>query len=111
MKTTATIIRADGTEEQRELDWPHEPGYHAIRDLVEPVLGAGRFLEHVAVLHEGQRTDMFVDDSGLLDGLPRNEKATAIYRNNVLTHEPGTDPESLPHIAGTAILMSRRVWF
>lgn len=111
MNTIATIIRADGTEEKRELDWPQEPDYFTISVFASPILGAGRPIEHVTVLHDGQYTDMFVDECGLLDNLPRNEKATAIYRNNVLTNEPGTDPDSLPHIAGTAILMSRRVWF
>lgn len=111
MKTSIRIIKADGTEEVRDFAWPEAPGYAAIRDLVEPILGQGRYLEHVTVLHEGERTDMFVDDSGLTDGLPRNEKATAIYRANWLSQHPGCSPEALPFIAGDAILFSRRVWF
>jgi hypothetical protein len=54
---------------------------------------------------------MFVDEMGLPKNLPRNEKATEIYRNNWLTQHPGADPDSLPHIAGTAVIFSRRVWF
>lgn len=111
MQTTVTIIRSDGTEDQRELDWPLDPGYDAINDLLQPILGDGRSFERVSVLHQSQTTDMFVDDRSINDALPRNEKATAIYRNYALTQRPGTDPENLPHIAGTAVLMSRRVWF
>lgn len=111
MKTSIRIIKADGTEETRDLDWPEAPGYEAIRALVEPILGPGRFLERVAVLHEGERTDMCVDETGHLYGLPRNEKATAIYRANWLSQHPDCSPEALPWIAGTAVLFSRRVWF
>lgn len=111
METTYTIIRPDGTEEHHTVDLPQEPGFDALAKIIRPILGKGRDLERVNVLHEDRYTDMFVDDSGLLDDLPLNEKATAIYRNNVLKHEPGTAPESLPPIAGTAVLFSRRVWF
>ena len=41
----------------------------------------------------------------------RNEAATAIYRNNVLSQVPGKEPETLPCIVGPAVLFSRRVWF
>jgi hypothetical protein len=90
--------------------WPDEPGYDRIRMLIEPLL-EGAHLEHVSVLHEGRRADMFVDDEGRLKHLPRNEEATAIYRAAALSREPDRDPETIPFIAGTAILFDRRVWF
>lgn len=110
MKTVITILHVNGQQEQREVDLPEEPGYHTLRDLVSPILN-GADIERVNVLHEGGYTDMFVDDSGLLLGLPRNSAATAIYRHNVLTHEPDVDASSLPAIYGDAVLFSRRVWF
>lgn len=110
MQTTYTVILADGTTTKHEIDWPQEPGYHAIAALVRPLIGPGRDFERVNVLHDGKYTDMFVDAEGLIDDLPRNELATVVYRNNVLTHEPGTEAESLPHIAGPVVLFARKVW-
>jgi hypothetical protein len=67
--------------------------------------------EHVSVLFKGAPADMFVDETGVLKGLPRNEAATAIYRANWLKQHPEQDPEALPHIAGTAVVTGRRIWF
>jgi hypothetical protein len=56
--------------------------------------------------------DMFVDEIGhVRDGgpKPRNDAATAIYRANWLRAEGG-DPETLPWIAGIAIVFDRRIW-
>lgn len=94
---------------------PPKPSLRDIKIVVLPLLDRGdgipRNLEHVSVLFEGQPTDMFVDEVGVNDGLPRNEQATAIYRTYWLQEHPGDDPESLPHIAGTAVLFrGRRVW-
>lgn len=111
METTYTIILPDGQRTEHTIDLPKEPGYDRLAKIVYPVLGKGRDLERVNVFHDGKYTDMFVDDSGLLDELPRNEVATAIYRANVLKHEPGASAEGLPHIAGPAVLFSRRVWY
>lgn len=111
MQTTYTLIKHDGTREVVTVDLPKDPGYHALAEIIHPLLGPGRNLERVNVLHEGQYTDMFVDDSGMLHNLPVNEDATAIYRNNVLTHEPDTRAEDLDQIHGPAVLFSRKVWF
>jgi hypothetical protein len=82
-----------------------------IRKVVEPHLQGGR-MERVRVFHNDIYTDMFVDDNGQEKNLPRNEKATRIYRNNVLTHEPGEypDPEVLPYVYGPAVLFLTPVW-
>ena len=44
--------------------------------------------------------------------LPRNESATAVYRNNALTHDPANNPvpDDMPWIAGDAVIFAPRVW-
>lgn len=110
MLTAYTIYRVGQEPEKTEAELPSEPGYHALKGLISPLLD-GADLEHVTVLHEGTRHDMFVDEMGSVKGLPRNEPATAIYRNNWLTQHPSVDAESIAAIYGTAILFHRRVWF
>lgn len=107
--TQFTILRADGAEEVHSQRMHDKPGYMALQVLVRPFL-ACEYAERVRVLHDGQALDLFVDEDGLAKRLPRNEKATAIYRNNVMTRHPGTDPESLAHIVGDSVLFSRPVW-
>lgn len=92
------------------VTWPKEPGYHKIKDLVSPLIGGG-FIEHVSVLHDGRPRDMFVDGDGHQKGMPRNERATAIYRTYAMSRNPGGDPEDLPSIVGPAVLFTKRVWF
>lgn len=110
MKTTYYVLRVGKKLEKRSVDMPDKPGFGMLRRVITPHLNGGN-LEHVAVLHEGERRDMFVDDIGLLKALPLNPEATAIYRNNTLTNYPDTKPESLPAIYGPAVLFDRRVWF
>jgi hypothetical protein len=116
MKTEYTIFKpGDGAVERGEVDWPREPGYKLIKALVEPLLGDDEPLEHVTVLHDGKRCDMFVSEYGHMrlntrGPLPINDRATAIYRTNWMTQYPETDPETLPDIAGVAILFHRIVW-
>jgi hypothetical protein len=110
MMVQVTIMRPDTDAEVREIDLPADPGFYKLDALLLPLLN-GCDLEHVAVLHNGERADMFVDETGSLKGLPRNEAATAVYRNNWLTQHPKKSPEALPAIYGPAILFSKRVWF
>lgn len=115
VETAYRIIRpGDGALERHVIAWPPEPGYLLIKNLVEPLLD-GEPLEQVSVLHDGMPRDMFVSEVGRLamphrGPLPRNDRATAIYRTNWLTRHPGTDPETLHWIAGVAVLFERRVW-
>lgn len=109
MLTRFTIFRVGQEPKTAEADLPPEPGYHALKAIINPLLDGE--LEHVTVLHEDERRDMFVDENGVLKELPRNEAATAIYRNNWLTQHPDAAPEDLSAIYGTAVLFSRRVWF
>ena len=76
--------------------------------------------EHVSVLwlhpekYINKRSDMFVDEVGQLKGLPRNDKATEIYRRATMLGRSAApkpaDPEELPWIAGTAIVFDRIIW-
>lgn len=112
MQTTDfTIIRANGDEETHSVELPARPDYFQLKAVIQPIMGERNDFERVAVLHNDQAIDMFVDENGQLKGLPRNERATAIYRANWLKQRPGTPAESLPCIVGTAVLFSRRVWF
>ncbi|QGY05566.1 hypothetical protein MMSR116_29465 [Methylobacterium mesophilicum SR1.6/6] len=108
MKTGLLILRCDGSRDDRVVDMTGDPGLAELRDVLEPILG-GR-LEHVAVLHEGRRADMFVHEDGHGEGLPRNEAATAIYRASWLERHPADPPETLPWIAGPAVVFGRTVW-
>lgn len=109
--TTYTILRADGSSEEHTVELPLAPSLDQLRAIILPVLGKGNWPQRVAVLHNARRTDMFVDEDGLLRGLPRNEAATAIYRANWLAMHPGTEPESLAYVVGDVVLFSRPVWF
>ena len=110
MQTIITIMRPAEAPRIDSVDIPEQPHYRLLRELIVPHLNGGD-LEHVTVLHDGQRADMFVDEMSAVKGLSRNEAATEIYRNNWLTQHPDEEPESLPAIYGPAVLFSRRVWF
>ena len=100
----------DSAVETGSVEWPDKPGFSTINKLVQPLIGGGH-IEHVTVLHGGERRDMFVDEEGHVKGMDRNDRATSIYRTNWLKKHPGCDPETLPSIAGPAVLFTRRVWF
>lgn len=108
MKTTYTVLHEDGRKTRGGVDWPPCPGFDAIRRLVEPLIDGP--LEHVLVLHEGTRTDMFVDELGHIRTVPKrlNDAATAIYRAFKVSR--GAVADSLPTIVGTAVVFDRIVW-
>ena len=110
MIAVLTIYRPGAEPEVREEDWPEQPGYRFLREKLAPLLDGGE-IERVNVFWEGRYMDMFVDETGSLQGLARNEAATALYRNNWLTHvDPEASPETLPAIYGVAVFCDRRVW-
>ena len=116
MKTAYSIIPPEGEIAIWITDMAEQPGYRELAALIEPLLGDGEPLEHVNVLHEGKYHDMFVSEFGHMrlttrGPLPHNPRATAIYRANWLSQHPEIDPETMPTIAGTAVLFHRRVWF
>ena len=108
MRTDLAILRADGTREDRTIEMVGDPGLAELRGVLEPILG-GR-PEHVAVLHDNRRADMFVDEDFVAKGLPRNAAATAVYRASWMERHPETNPETLPGIAGDAVVFGRTVW-
>lgn len=78
-----------------------EPG--ELERVANQHLGGGR-AQRIEVLDGGDFKEMYVDDIIHLKDLPRNERATALYRADYLADNPLVDPESLPYIAGTAVL-------
>lgn len=102
---------------------PEHPSYDQLKAVVIPWLFEGResepskHLEHVTVLHDGKRRDMFVDENGHAKGLTFNQMATVIYHTASIAAKRGVpnslgiiEGESL--IAGTAVLFpDRQVWF
>lgn len=119
MITGYTIFRPDSEPERGEIDWPASPSLEEIHALCDPLIGGP--LERVFVLDPAEAEaeevtpadyrDMIVDDIAHYRQNPRrNEAATKIYRANYLRANPGTHPETLPWIAGTAVLFDRRIW-
>lgn len=108
IETTWTVIPVIGASTTETLIMFSKPSLKDLRELVEPHL-EGQKLERVRVFVDGAYADMFVGENSA--GGIRNVRATEIYRNNWLTHNPGTDPESLPAISGPAVLVDRVIWF
>lgn len=113
--TKYQVIQADGSVEEHTIEWPEDPGYDAISKIVNPYLN-GEPLEHVTVLYNDARCDMFISELGHVHlttrgPLPVNTTATEIYRGNWMKRNPSDDPDSLPTIAGIAILFERRIWY
>jgi hypothetical protein len=115
MEFRALLMRPDEPNERRIVELPARPDYHELAAVLRPLLDTQTF-EHVTVLSDFEGgldfrpSDMFVDEMGHPKGLPLNGAATAIYRRNALLHQGVSDPESLPWIAGPAILFERIVW-
>ena len=107
--TGYTIYHADGSEEFFEVDWPLNPTYDDIEQLLAPIIG--RPIEHVYVLFEDRQHDMFVNGDGhTAPGGPKpiNQAATCIYQAASRTYAHISDP--LPAIAGDPVLFHRGVW-
>ena len=118
MLTKVKLIAVDGTETLEELNLPAVPSYEHLKRIVERHIDG--WFERVAVwdnFGEGKMRglDMFVDEIGLIKGLPRNEKATKIYRAanqaGMSAVPPMKNPELLNVIVGPAVLFNRPVWF
>ena len=75
------ILRTSGQREE------HHVGKHILIDWIRRMIGAPQGLDTVN-LRDGRL--MLVDDTGLIDGRPRNDTATALYHSVCI---PGTtDP-------------------
>jgi hypothetical protein len=102
---TFHVYHPDGRVEDKEMIW--DENFRSIRGMINELVGGT--LEHVAVLHDGRRADMFVEQ-GSAGKFPFNPSATEIYRNYTMTRSPGTNPNSLPKIYGVAVLFDKIVW-
>ena len=108
MKTNYTVFHPDGSELKGALDWPEFPSRELVSEFVETILPASALeLMPLEIHHDHMISDMFVKADY---HQPRNESATTVYRQNYIVHNPGTNPESLPFIAGPAVLFYRKVW-
>lgn len=99
------ILYSDGREVTKQVELPGDnerritptaeqrKRWAIVRELTQVIIGADNEVEHVNVWHDGKYLDMFVDEQGVLKALPLNQKATAIYRANVLAHEPDPGPD------------------
>lgn len=90
--------------------WRDNDAYSLLKSFIGPHFDES--FEHVAVLFEGNRRDMFVGETSSINGRHiRNIRATEIYRANALSQDPRLDPEDLPAISGPAVLFpSYVVW-
>jgi hypothetical protein len=115
METKLLVLKPDESSETRTFELPERPAYREINGLMQLLIGC-EHCEHVSVLADFngglafKRADMFVDEMGHDRGLPRNEAATIIYRRNALLYQNVKIAETLPWIAGPAVLFERIVW-
>lgn len=101
----------------KSINWPREPGYDLIREIVDPLVGG--HLEHVHVLRTNfangstSPADLFVNDEGNMPGrhLPVNPLATFLYHTFTRLQRSKKDWADAPPICGPAVLFNRRVWF
>lgn len=107
---TMTVYHTDGREEVVETDLPPRPNLRQLREVMAPYF-PNAYTERVNVLVDDVYTDMFVDEDGMTKGLPRNEKATAIFRHHWRHQHPQTRPEALAFIVGPAVVFSQRIWY
>lgn len=113
------IMRPGAPDERAVVRLPDQADaryFGALKHKVEAITGGP--MEHVRVYtdFEGgldfRYLDMFVHECGQLLGMSRNDKATRIYRNNVMVNAIPTPSEhELPDIVGPAILFAEKVWF
>jgi hypothetical protein len=104
------VLNVDGTVIEGTAVMTDPPTYQELKRVVEAHIQGD--MEHVYVWNdraEDHRGDMFCDEVGQLKGLPRNELATAMYRRAWI-QATGDDPETLPWIAGTAVVFDDVVW-
>jgi hypothetical protein len=109
LATSYVVMMPDGLITDYCVELPKEPSWALLRSIVEPHLG-GALMQPVCVLNPS-KTDkflsMFIDESALLKGLPRNEEASAYYHAAYLFDDPNVDIGKLPWVAGAAVLFNR----
>ena len=110
VETPITIFRPGEKPWQGSVHLPAKPTLAQLHRVLAPTF-APALTEHVHVLHDGKPADLFVDEWGVNKGLRRNAEATVIYRAAWMSAHPEANPETLPWIAGPAVLFHRKVWF
>jgi hypothetical protein len=115
METVFNVLSVDGEAGANVVDLPEFPTRDELRLVVEPYL-SGMAMHHVRVLAPAgglvrvrDTVDLFCGETAVLRRLPVNREATQLYRAAHLLFHHDDDPESLPHIAGPAVLFLRRV--
>lgn len=103
------LIPVLGARQEFGIDgWTDRQASNLLQSFIRPHFDED--YEHVAVLFEGHRRDMFVGGTSAINGRHiRNVRATEIYRANALSQNPRLDPESLPAISGPAVLFPDRI--
>ncbi len=94
--TKWTILDPDGSSSEGHGLLAAEPSYDDLKQILDPLFN-NQWWERVSIRHPVyNRTDMFVDELGLLKQLPLNGAASLLY----------------PYpIVGRAVVFHRRVWF
>ncbi len=82
------VLNVDGTE--RVL--AEVPNYLEMQKILGGDREMVRVLDRIEPDGHLVQTAMFVNDCGLLDGLPRNEAATKVYQRNVRAQYEGPNP-------------------
>jgi hypothetical protein len=91
---TVTVIKPDGTEEERSLEIPKDS---FVLEHIYPLIGETCNCVDLVNLRHMKKV-MLVDDNGLWKDLPVNHKATALYHS---VCRPGTTSP----IVGNAVLL------
>lgn len=104
-KLTYHIYRPGQPVEHAEKVW--DGSFSEIRPTINELVD-GR-LEHVAVLFNGRRADMFVEEHSA-GNMPVNDEATKIYHASSLSREPGADTRDWPKVYGVAVVFDQIIW-
>jgi hypothetical protein len=114
MQTKMLIFRPNVAKgEPVTFDLPAEPTFeelsNELRHFVD--MGTGEVVEHVTVLYEGKRRDMFVGEYSAQADRAANDAATEVYW--AAGKARGDMPDAgWPKIYGVAVLFpERQVWF
>jgi len=105
MNVQRCIIHIDGKIEWTTHDLPDVPEYDDVKRVVSPIIPD---FEHVTVLWQDKRTDMFIDELGVVKGLPINAFATGVYYTASIVAGRQISPNP---ICGPAVLFNERIWF
>lgn len=104
-KLTYHVYRPGKPVEHAEKLWTGS--FSEIKPLINELV-EGR-LEHVAVLFNGKRADMFVEEHSA-GNMPVNDEATKIYHAASLSREPKADTSDWPKVYGVAVVFDQIVW-